>query len=127
MVEAVGAHRRPGGLAFEDLARYRVIEREPVCGAYRDYRVCSMAPPGGGVTVLQILGLLERSSFRGAAPNSPEAVHAFSEAARLAFADRSFLADPAYVPQPVAGLLAADYLGARAQQIGERTDRKSVV
>ena len=73
-------------LALEDLARYRVIEREPVCGAYRGYRVCGMGPPSsGGVGVLQILGLLERTGFGAAKPHSAEAVHLFSEAARLAY------------------------------------------
>ncbi|MGQ0526392.1 MAG: gamma-glutamyltransferase, partial [Betaproteobacteria bacterium] len=89
MVDAVASHLRPGGLTMEDLARYRAIERDPVCVWYRGHRVCSMGPPGGGVTVLQILGLLERSAFRDAAPNSAEAVHIFSEAARLAYADRA--------------------------------------
>ena len=110
-------------LALEDLARYRVIEREPVCGAYRGYRVCGMGPPSsGGVGVLQILGLLERTGFGAAKPHSAEAVHLFSEAARLAYADRLLhVADPAFVPAPVARLLAPGYLDARAKRIGERS------
>jgi gamma-glutamyltranspeptidase/glutathione hydrolase len=122
MVRAVASHRRPGDLSLDDLARYRALEREPVCAGYRARRVCSMGPPGGGVTLLQILGILERTAFARAPPESAQAVHLFSEAARLAYADRArYLADPAFVPQPVAGLLERAYLGARAGLIGERS------
>jgi gamma-glutamyltranspeptidase/glutathione hydrolase len=122
MVRAVAAHRRPGDLALEDLQRYRAIEREPVCGEYRGRRICSMGPPAGGVTLLQVLGILERTPFHRAAPGSAEALHLFSEAARLAYADRArYLADPAFVRQPVAGLLELDYLESRAALIGERS------
>jgi gamma-glutamyltranspeptidase / glutathione hydrolase len=122
MVRAVAAHRRPGDLAPEDLLRYRAIEHDPVCGDYRGRRICSMGPPAGGVTLLEMLGILERTPFHGAAPGSVEALHLFSEAARLAYADRArYLADPAFVRQPVAGLLEFDYLESRAALIGERS------
>jgi len=123
IVRAVRLHRRPGDMTLEDLRQYRAIERAPVCNAYRGWRVCGMGPPSSGaVTVLQILALLERTSFVEAAPNSAEAVHLFGEAGRLAFADRArYLADPDFVPQPVAGLLDRAYLEQRAQLIGERS------
>jgi gamma-glutamyltranspeptidase/glutathione hydrolase len=122
IVRAVRNHARAGDLALEDLARYRAHEREPLCSDYRARRVCTMGPPGGGIGVLQILGVLERTDFRRAAPNSADAVHLFSEAGRLAFADRArYLADPDFVPQPVAGLLEPAYLEARARLIGERS------
>jgi gamma-glutamyltranspeptidase / glutathione hydrolase len=110
-------------LSLEDLARYRVIERDPVCGAYRDYRICGMGPPSSGATgVLQILGILEHTAFGRAAPGSVEAVHLFSEASRLAYADRAlFVGDPDFNPVPVAKLLAPEYLAARATRIGERS------
>jgi gamma-glutamyltranspeptidase/glutathione hydrolase len=123
IVRAVRVHARPGDLAREDLAAYRVVEREPVCGAYRGYRLCGMGPPSaGGVGVLQILGVLERTGFAQAQPGSAQAVHLFSEAARLAYADRlRYVADPAFAPQPVARLLESKYLDARARQVGERS------
>jgi gamma-glutamyltranspeptidase/glutathione hydrolase len=122
IVRAVRGHGRPGDLAPEDLARYRPVEREPVCLAYRAARVCSMGPPGGGVTVLQILGILERTAFGEAPPNSPLALHYFSEAGRLAYADRArYLADPDFAPVPVEGLLDPAYLAERARLVGERS------
>ncbi|MGH8675802.1 MAG: gamma-glutamyltransferase [Burkholderiales bacterium] len=123
IVRAVGAHARPGDLALEDLAAYRVVERAPVCGPYRTLRICSMGPPSaGGVAVLQILGILERSAFAREPPNSAAAVHYFSEAGRLAYADRArYIADPAFVSQPLAGLLDPHYLDERARLVGERS------
>jgi len=110
-------------MTLEDLRGYRVAERAPVCGAYRGYRICGMGPPSGGATgVLQILGLLERTRFAEAAPLSAEAVHLFSEAARLAYADRAqYIGDPDFVDVPAAKLLDPRYLDARARLIGERS------
>ncbi len=122
VVRAVAAHRRPGDLSSEDLLSYHAVEREPVCGYYRARRICSMGPPAGGVTLLQVLGILERTPFHRAAPGSADALHLFSEAARLAYADRArYLADPGFVRQPVAGLLEFGYLESRAAKIGERS------
>jgi gamma-glutamyltranspeptidase/glutathione hydrolase len=123
IVRAVRGHARPGDLTEADLARYEAKERDPVCNAYRGRRVCGMGPPSsGGVTLLEMLGLLERSAFGRAAPGSELALHVFAEAGRLAYADRlRYIADPDFVPQPVTGLLDDRYLGARAALIGERT------
>ena len=123
IVRAVRAAPRPGDMTSADLAGYRALERAPVCGRYRARRVCGMGPPSAGaVVVLQILGILERSGFAAAAPGSAEALHLFSEAGRLAYADRNhYIADPAFSVQPIAGLLAADYLDARAALVGERS------
>ena len=106
----------PGSLALADLAGYQARERPPVCLDYRRHRVCSMGPPSsGGVTMLQILGLLERFDLASLAPGSTGAVHLISEASRLAFADRNrYLADSDFVQVPVDGLLDAAYLRQRS-------------
>src|SRR5205823_12459657 len=116
MVRAVRSHGKPGDLTAADVAAYRALEREPVCGIYRVWRVCSMGPPSsGGVGVLQILGILERTAFARGPPQSARALHYFSEAGRLAYADRArYLGD---VPVPVARLLSPAYLDARAKLI----------
>jgi gamma-glutamyltranspeptidase/glutathione hydrolase len=110
-------------LTLEDLAAYRVIEREPLCGWYRGHRLCGMGPPSSGALgVLQILGVLERTNFHRAAPSSVEAVHLFSEAARLAYADRArYVGDPDFAPVPAVRMLDPKYLDARAKQIGNRS------
>ena len=119
IVFAVRTHERPGDMTEEDLRNYRALEREPVCGPYRGWRVCSMGPPSsGGVAVLQILGLLERTRFARAAPQSADALHFFAEAGKLAYADRArYLGD---VPVPVRRLVSSAYLDKRAKLIGER-------
>jgi gamma-glutamyltranspeptidase / glutathione hydrolase len=122
MVLAVRTHAKAGDLTEADIRSYRAVEREAVCGPYRRWRVCSMGPPSsGGVAVLQMLGLLERTSFARAPPQSPAALHFFAEAGKLAYADRArYLGDPAFASVPVKALLSADYLGKRAKLIGER-------
>ncbi|NMG43695.1 gamma-glutamyltransferase [Aromatoleum toluvorans] len=116
---AVTATPNPGGLSLRDLAGYRAIERTPLCGTYRSYRVCGMPPPSSGAaTVLALLGILERFRLSGIAPDSAFSAHLFSEAGRLAFADRdAWYGDPAAMTVAPAQLLARDYLAGRAQQI----------
>jgi gamma-glutamyltranspeptidase/glutathione hydrolase len=109
----------PGDLTEQDLAGYRALEREPVCARYRARRICGMPPPSsGGIAVLAILGLLERFDMARVRPGSAEAVHLFSEAGRLAYADRDYyVGDPAFVQVPVAGLLDPGYLRERSMLI----------
>ena len=111
----------PGDLTLADLAGYRVRLREPVCGVYRGFKVCGMPlPSSGGMTVLQMLGMLEPYDLASMGPASFWSVHFFSEAGRLAHADRSvYMADPDFVPPP-AGLLDRGYLRERSRLI--RTD-----
>ena len=125
IVAAVTGDSRPGGpgsMTLQDLANYRVVERVPVCGPFRGFVVCGMGPPSsGGIGVLQILGILEA---RGALPPPNTAdplavdlqtVHQFLQANRLAFADRAvYLADPAFVTVPTAGLIDPAYIAGRA-------------
>jgi len=122
MVLAVRTHAKPGDLTEDDLRSYRALEREPVCGPYRQWRLCSMGPPSSGaVAVLQILGILERTSFARAPPESAAALHLFAEAGKLAYADRArYLGDSDFLPVPVKRLLSPSYLDKRAKLIGER-------
>jgi gamma-glutamyltranspeptidase / glutathione hydrolase len=119
IVAAVRNHANPGSLSLEDLASYRVRDVEPLCSRYRAWRLCGMPPSSsGGIAVLQILGILEKHDMAGVRPNSSQAVHLFSEAGRLAFADRNkFVADDRFVDVPVRGLLDRAYLASRATLI----------
>jgi len=109
----------PGKLSVEDLANYQALQRDALCMPYRVYKVCGMAPPSsGGVAVLQMLGILQQYELSTVAPDSVNATHLLAQAAKLAFADRErYLADPAFVPVPVEGMLAGDYLASRAALI----------
>jgi gamma-glutamyltranspeptidase/glutathione hydrolase len=112
----------PGDMTEEDLANYEVIEREPVCIDYMDYYVCGMGPPSsGGLAVGQILGIIEnRPDLMGDDPLDVDTVHLFTQAGRLAFADRNqYVADSDFVPVPVTGMLDPNYLADRADMITE--------
>lgn len=102
-----------------DLATYQTVNRASICRPYRQWTVCG-APPSssGGVTVLQILGMLEHFDMRALEPNSAVALHLIAESSRLAFADRNhYIGDPAYVDVPVDALLDPAYLRQRASLI----------
>ncbi|MGY6709207.1 MAG: gamma-glutamyltransferase [Rhizobiaceae bacterium] len=111
-----GFEDNPGRLTLEDLARYEVIEREPVCMTYRAHEVCGMGPPSsGGLTVGQILSILSHYDIATLGPDDPTTWRLIGDATRLAFADRGrYMADSDYVDMP-AGLLNADYLAERAR------------
>ncbi len=117
----------PGYLSLTDLEAYSAKVREPVCGSFMRFVVCGMPPPSsGGITVLQTLGIWE-SLARQRGPIfltdnerlQPAAIHRYSEAARLAFADRGqFLADADFVDWP-RRLIDAAYLEERSQLIDD--------
>ena len=107
-----------GILQEEDFATYDVIERDPVCVAYRVYEVCGMAPPSsGGLAVGQILGILDHFDLAAAGP-SPAGVHLLAEASRLAFADRNYyVGDSDFIEVPIKGMIDPSYLAQRARLI----------
>ncbi|SFU67009.1 gamma-glutamyltransferase [Pseudoduganella namucuonensis] len=127
----VAAHPvNPGLLTAADLAGYQPKERDPVCADYKAWTVCGMPPPSsGGVAIAQMLGVLEGKGMEKLAPVDgkvgAEAIHLFTEAGRLAYADRNrYLADTDFVPLPgrgVASLLDKRYLARRAALITERS------
>ena len=130
----------PGKLALSDLAHYQAKKREPICTDYsasgKAYRLCGMPPPSSGaIAIGQILGMLSHTSAASlplingkgglAASTAPtpsaDWLHLYTDASRLAFADRAqYLADPDFV-QPPGGswlnLLDDDYLRQRASLI----------
>ncbi|RME21253.1 MAG: gamma-glutamyltransferase, partial [Candidatus Zixiibacteriota bacterium] len=108
-----------GGLITrEDLAAYHPVWREPIHVRFDGVDIYSMAPPSsGGIVIGQILGLLEPFDFSRYTPTSPEYIHLFTEAARLAFADRAeHLGDPDFWKIPY-GLLDSGYLAERRKLI----------
>jgi gamma-glutamyltranspeptidase/glutathione hydrolase len=121
----------PGRLSEADLARYEPVVRSALCDDWLAlYRVCGFPPPSSGhVAVMQILKLLQFTPSSAPAlldgGPSEDFVHRYSEASRLAFADRAmYLADPAFVSPPAGNwrsLLADDYLRQRAALIGPRS------
>jgi len=117
IVTAVQAHG--GTLTREDMADYEAVERTPVCRPIADHAVCGMPlPSSGGMTVLQILRLLEIASTEVNDPSALTWAHRLLEASRLGFADRNeYLGDADFVDVPVETLLSEPYLTRRAELI----------
>jgi gamma-glutamyltranspeptidase/glutathione hydrolase len=111
---------RPGTLTTTDLAAYRPVESAALCREYRVvYVVCVPPPPSSGVSLLQLLLLLEHTDVAARGPQDPLAWLQFAEASRLMYADRDrYVADPQFVAVPVEGLLDPRYVAERARLIG---------
>ena len=110
---AMDAHG--GTITLEDLRAYRAIEREPLSHEYRGHRlVCPPPPCSGGVTLFQMLAMLEPYDLGAMGHHSAEKLHLFTEVMRRAFRDRiEYLGDPAFVENPVERLLDRGYLASR--------------
>lgn len=117
--EVQGYEANPGGLAVNDFHQYRIKKRDPVCGPYRAYIVCSMGEPSsGGLTLLQMLGMLEKFDLPELGANNPLSWNFIAQASALAFADRNqYMADPDFVDTPGLAMIDPEYLMSRASLI----------
>lgn len=108
-----------GVMEMEDLANYKVEVREPVTSTYRDYTIFSLPPASsGGTHLLQILNILENFDMKNIAVNSSRYIHLFSEAFKMAFADRAkYMADTAFASVPLKGLTSKEYAKKLADKI----------
>lgn len=102
-----------GGIfTLEDLAQYTAEERKPVSGTYRGYEIYSMPPPSsGGITLIQMLNILEGYDLAAQGYHSAAYVHLVTEAMRRAYANRALhLGDPDFNPDiPVDKLISKAY------------------
>ncbi|MFT4769088.1 MAG: gamma-glutamyltranspeptidase/glutathione hydrolase, partial [Glaciecola sp.] len=116
IVAAAGHSPRAGSLSLEDLAEYSARKHEAICMDYRNLTLCGPPPPSSWVAVGMALGMLEATDF----PTGDEMTDwaMFTEAQRLAYADRDFyVADDTVVKVPMTGLLNRDYLAQRGALI----------
>jgi len=103
-----------GFLSYDDLASHHGEWVEPVSSNYRGYDVWELPPNSQGIAALQMLNILEGYDFSKIPFGSAEHIHLFTEAKKLAFADRArFYADPAFQPAPLAKLISKDYAAQR--------------
>jgi gamma-glutamyltranspeptidase / glutathione hydrolase len=112
-----------GSMSYEDLAAYKPSLRTPTQGSYRGYTIKAMSPPSsGGLTLLQMLKMLERfpigDASQGYGFGSIKTANVMADAMRTAFADRSiWMGDADFVPVPRRGLLDDTYVGMRGAAI----------
>jgi gamma-glutamyltranspeptidase/glutathione hydrolase len=130
LVRQVNEHYNAGAITLSDLEVYKPRQRDPLCNLWQQrYQVCGFPPPSSGhITQMQILGILEQLSPLPALDQgvpSAEFLHHYTEASRLAYADRAkYLADPDFVPVPGRtwnSMLAPKYLKQRAELIKSRS------
>ena len=111
---------RPSSMTRTDLASYRPHVSEALCRTFARLRVCTPPPPSSGVALLQGLALLEHTDIASRSAGDARSWMLLAEAQRLLYADRDrYVADPAFVSVPVAGLLDEKYVAERAALIGE--------
>jgi gamma-glutamyltranspeptidase/glutathione hydrolase len=107
-----------GFLTYEDLAGFHSEWVEPVSTNYRGYDVWELPPNGQGMVALQILNILENFDVKKMGLFSSDYVHLFTEAKKLAFADRAkHYADPNFSKIPIEQLLSKSYAKERAALI----------
>lgn len=108
-----------GVMTVEDLANYEIKVREPVVGEYKGYTIYSLPPASsGGTHLVEILNILDNFDMASMEVNSPEYIHMFSEAFKIAFADRAkYMADTDFADVPLAQLTSKEYAADRAAQI----------
>ncbi|MBO9746317.1 gamma-glutamyltransferase [Xanthomonas phaseoli pv. dieffenbachiae] len=116
IARTIGAYFKANGgyLSYDDMASHQGEWVEPVSTNYRGVDVWELPPNSQGIAALQMLNILEGYDFSKIPFGSAEHVHLFTEAKKLAFADRArFYADPAFQPAPLARLISKDYASQR--------------
>lgn len=129
LAKTIAAYMKKHGgyLSYEDLAGHHSEWVEPVATTYRGYQVWELPPNSQGIAALQTLNILEAYDLKKYGFGSPEHVHLFVEATKLAFADRARLyADPAFYPTPVQGLISKPYAAERRKLIDPNRAMQSV-
>ena len=108
-----------GLITMQDLAEYKVVEREPVRGSFRGYEIAAMpAPSSGGTHVIQMLNILENFPLAKMGPESADTLHIMAEAMKFSYADRSkYLGDPDFVEVPSEVLVSKKYASDIAAKI----------
>ena len=116
----VAEMQRGGGIiTHEDLAGYKPLRRSPIRGTYRGYEILSMPPPSsGGVTLIQMLNILEGFDIAATGFGSADTLHLMVEAMRRAYADRArHLGDPDFVEMPLDRLASKAYADEQRKSI----------
>jgi gamma-glutamyltranspeptidase / glutathione hydrolase len=107
-----------GYLTAADMAAHKSEWVQPVSTNYRGYDVWELPPNTQGVAALQMLNILEAYDLKSMGFGSPEYLHLFIEAKKLAFEDRArFYADPQFAKIPLAALLSKEYAARRRSLI----------
>jgi gamma-glutamyltranspeptidase/glutathione hydrolase len=104
-----------GSMVVEDIARYRAVSREVICGGFREMNICTTSPPSSGAAQIMIAGLYDH--LASGAENQADKIAAFVDAQRLAYADRDYyFGDPDAIDVPLHDLINPQYIKHRATE-----------
>ncbi|WP_028357288.1 gamma-glutamyltransferase [Brackiella oedipodis] len=119
IVDEMAKHE--GLITQEDLANYKVVERQPVSAEYRGYQVVTMPPPSsGGIHIIQMLNVLSHFPLSDYGPNSAKTIRLMAETMKYAYADRSeYLGDPDFIKIPQKQLTSTAYADHLAKIVGK--------
>lgn len=118
-----------GGLMKKaDLENYQPAVENPFWGSYKEYDLAFPAPPsGGGITLAQLLKILERLNISQYGVHSWEKYHLIAEATRIVLADQqTYIGDPAFNPIPIKGLLHDEYIKERMKQFNLKERKQEI-
>jgi len=114
-----------GMLSIKDFAEHRVEWVEPISASYRGHEIFTIPPNSQGLTLLQMLNIMEGYDISTLGRDNPDLIHLQVEAKKSAFSDRDlFVCDPEFHDIPTSYLLSKDYAAER--RAGIDTDRASV-
>ncbi len=111
-----------GIITHDDLKAYEAVRRAPILGTYRGYEIISMPPPSsGGVTMVQMLNVLEGYDLKASGFGSARTLHLMTETMRRGYANRArYLGDPDFNPEmPLPRLLSKAYADTLRNSIDE--------
>ncbi len=100
-----------GYITLKDLENYNPVERKPVLGNYKGYKLITMGPPSsGGIAIIQALNILENLDIKPDMWGSSSYYHKLVETLKYVFADRSkHLGDADFYPVPQDWLISKEY------------------
>lgn len=123
-----GCQEQGGLITMEDMARWKVLEEEPLKVNYKGIDVYKLSQWTQGPMMLQALNILENIDLKSMGFNSAKYIHTIYQVMNLTFADRDFYyGDPYAAPEePIRGLLSKDYAKQRLKEINwERNNAKA--
>jgi len=106
-----------GVISMDDLAAYKANVSPPIWGKYRGYKIAYMPPTASGVTLAEVMNILETFPMKDLGSNSVASLHVLSEAMKIGWTDRQYVGGPPQWTTPVAGLTSKPYAAERAKLI----------
>jgi gamma-glutamyltranspeptidase/glutathione hydrolase len=123
-----GCQEQGGLITMDDLAKWKVLQEEPLKVNYKGIDVYKLSQWTQGPVMLQALNILENIDLKSMGFNSTRYIHTLYQVMNLTFADRDFYYGDPYVgpEEPIQGLLSKEYAKERLKAINwKKNDSKA--